>query len=63
MPIRMLPNAAGETSGRCHGGQGAMPVSCRIAGFTTTMYAMVMNVVRPANASVRQFVPRRSNSK
>src|ERR1039458_9403539 len=35
-----------------------IPVSCRIAGLTKTMYAIVMNVVQPARISVRQLAPR-----
>ena len=40
-----------------------IPVSLSIDGFTKMMYAIVMNVVTPARISVRQLVPRRSNSK
>jgi hypothetical protein len=40
-----------------------MPEAERMAGLTSTMYAMVRNVVMPARISVRQFVPRRVNSK
>src|ERR1700691_3419440 len=40
-----------------------MPVSCRMAGFTKMMYAMVTNVVDPARISVRQLAPSSRNSK
>src|SRR5208283_5049415 len=40
-----------------------MPASCRIAGLTKTMYAIVMNVVKPARISVRQFAFNAANSK
>ena len=34
-----------------------MPALLRIAGFTTTMYDMVVNVVRPAMTSREKVVP------
>jgi hypothetical protein len=34
-----------------------MPASCKMAGFTSTIYAMVTNVVMPATISVRHVVP------
>src|SRR5208283_4306931 len=40
-----------------------MPASCRIAGLTKTMYAIVMNVVKPARISVRQSAFSAANSK
>src|SRR5580658_1209952 len=40
-----------------------MPVSCRIAGFTKMMYAMVTKVVDPARISVRQLAPSSRNWK
>ena len=33
-----------------------IPASCRIDGFTKTMYAIVINVVQPASTSVCQLV-------
>src|SRR4051794_22148744 len=52
-PIRKLPIAA-EIHVAAVTAESGMPVSCRIAGFTNTIYAIVMNVVTPARISVRQ---------
>ena len=62
MPIMKLPNAAEIQVAAVTAARG-MPASCRIWGFTRTMYAIVMNVVTPARHSVFQFVPRCWNSK
>lgn len=62
IPIIRLPNAAEMQVAAVTAASG-IPASCRIDGFTKTMYAMVMNVVKPARISVFQFVPRRWNSK
>ena len=58
----MLPKAAQKQVAATTAWNG-IPVSCRIDGFTKTMYAMVTNVVAPASISVFQLVPSRSNSK
>ncbi len=58
----MLPKAAHKHVAATTAASG-IPVSCRIAGFTKMMYAMVMKVVHPARISVRQFVPSARNSK
>ena len=34
-----------------------IPETARMSGFTARMYAMVMNVIRPASISVWTFVP------
>src|ERR1700730_2793140 len=61
-PIIRLPNAAAKQVAAVTAAIG-IPASNRMDGFTKTMYAIVMNVVAPARISVRQFVPRESNSK
>src|SRR5262245_21421035 len=55
-PIRKLPTAA-EIHVAAVTAANGIPVSCRIDGFTKTMYAIVMKVVNPARTSVRQSVP------
>ena len=55
--MRIDPNAADRQVAAVTAGRGT-PAAARIAGFTSTMYAMVRNVVTPARISVRQFVPR-----
>jgi len=62
IPIRIEPNAAERQVAAVTAGSG-MPVFSRIDGLTTTMYAMVKNVVTPASTSVRQSVPSLENSK
>ena len=61
-PIRKLPAAAERHVAAVTAARG-MPVSCRMAGLTKTMYAIVMNVVNPARISVRQSAPSFWNSK
>src|SRR5262249_23205257 len=61
-PIVRLPNAAHRQVAATTAVIG-IPVSCRIAGFTKMMYAMVTNVVAPARISVRQLVLRSRNRK
>ena len=58
----MEPNAAERQVAAVTAARGT-PASARIAGFTSTMYAMVTKVVTPARISVRQLVPKRRNSK
>ena len=60
--MRKLPNAAERHVAAVTAPKG-MPASCRIAGLTKTMYAIVMNVVMPARISVRQLVRSWRNSK
>src|SRR5687768_18265456 len=61
-PIMMLPSAADKHVAATTAVNG-MPVSARMDGFTKMMYAIVTKVVNPARISVRQSVPRASNSK
>src|SRR5437764_3003360 len=52
-PIRKLPIAA-EIQVAAVTAASGIPASCKIAGFTKTIYAIVMKVVNPARISVRQ---------
>src|SRR4051794_11541119 len=61
-PIRKLPAAAERQVAAVTAARG-MPVSWRIAGFTKMLYAIVMNVVKPARISVFQLAPRPAKSK
>ena len=61
-PMRQLPTAAEMHVAAVTAASG-MPVSCRMAGLTKTMYAIVMKVVNPARISVFQVAPSFSNSK
>ena len=58
----MLPKAAQRQVAAVTAASG-MPVCERMLGFTKMMYAIVMNVVRPASASVRQLVFSRAKPK
>ena len=53
----MLPKPAAKHVAAATAATG-MPAAPSIAGFTTTMYAIVRKVVTPARISVRQLVPR-----
>src|SRR5471030_228800 len=61
-PIRKLPAAAERQVAAVTAANG-IPASCRMAGLTKTMYAIVMNVVNPARISVFQSAPSFWNSK
>ena len=56
-PISKLPTAAEMQVAAVTPASG-IPVSCRMEGFTKTMYAMVMNVVNPARISVFHVAPK-----
>src|SRR5580765_4690101 len=61
-PIKKLPMAAERQVAAVTAASG-MPVSCRMAGLTKTIYAIVMKVVKPARISVFQSAPRVLKSK
>src|ERR1700687_4618870 len=61
-PIRKLPMAAERHVAAVTAANG-MPASCRMAGLTKTIYAIVMKVVNPARISVFQSAPSFWNSK
>jgi hypothetical protein len=56
-PMRSVPKTAARIVATVLGPDG-IPANDRIAGFTTTMYAMVANVVAPPRTSIRTEVPR-----
>src|SRR6266853_1035023 len=60
--MRMLPKPAARHVATATAATG-MPAAPRIAGLTTTMYAIVRKVVSPATTSVRSVVPRPRRSK
>jgi hypothetical protein len=60
--MHKLPKAAERHVAAVTAASG-MPVSCRMEGFTKTIYAIVMKVVSPARTSVRQSVRNAAKSK
>jgi hypothetical protein len=57
VPIAAAIQVAAETAAS------GIPASFKIEGFTKTMYAIVIKVVKPARTSVFQSVFSRENSK